>query len=99
MVHLLALRRAELHLSNQVRGRAGFHALRFLAWPRKLQREGRAQARKDEYGWRKIGQATGETRWTRNGKGPARTGRSRAPLEAHGLYLLERRGFEFRRAR
>src|SRR2546423_570794 len=38
MVHLLALRRAELHLSDQVCGRAGFHALRFLAWLRKLQR-------------------------------------------------------------
>ena len=39
MVHLLALRRAELHLSKQLRGRAGFHALHFLAWPRRIQTE------------------------------------------------------------
>ena len=39
MVHLLALRCVELHLSNQLCGRAGFHALRFLAWPRELRLE------------------------------------------------------------
>jgi hypothetical protein len=47
MVHLLALRRAELHLINQVRGRAGFQALRFLAWSRRTPSGARTQARKE----------------------------------------------------
>ena len=44
---MLALWRAELHLSNQVCGRAGFNALRFLAWTRHTPSGERAQTRKE----------------------------------------------------
>src|SRR5207237_8999119 len=100
MVHLLALRRAELHLSDQVCGRAGFHALRFLAWPRQAPSGERAQAReKNKHGRRKFGKETGKTRRRGPREGPAGVSRSRTALEADGLHLLERPRLEFRRTR
>src|SRR5205807_8397715 len=99
MVHLLALRRAELHLSNQVRGRAGFHALRFLAWLRKLRVESEPRRGREQYGWREFGKETGKTGRRGPREGPAGASRSRTALEADGLHLLERRRLEFRRTR
>src|SRR6476660_7732152 len=83
MVHLLALRCVELHLSDQVCGRAGFHALRFLAWPRQTPSGERAQARKEliwlakireknrrnqaELGWKKIRRSQSKPNRARSG--------------------------------
>src|SRR5256714_15636291 len=100
MVHLLALRRVELHLSNSVlrKSRVQYPALPGLVslTPR-AERESRRGG--NQYGRRKFGQETGQTRRRWIGKRSAGAGRSRTALEADGLHLLERRRLEFRGTR
>src|SRR6266478_3664775 len=71
------------------------------SWPGLANSETERESRRgrNQYGWRKFGQETGETgrRWI--GERSAGAGRSRIALEANGLHLLERRRLEFRRAR
>src|SRR5436305_15185255 len=69
------------------------------SWPGLAHSETERESRRgrNQYGRRKFGKKTGQTRRRWNGKGSAGVDRGGATIETNGLHLLERRRLEFRR--